>query len=131
MEGSIAAKFIYDSKKNRNAVVQVNAETRLTLFNKNFKIGWQVCWIDDYITVTRRYKCSNDTDLRGELICALCAGNHTLKECKADGSIFKCINCENYKKHNPTITISVAQPALDRNCPRLKEILHKRLNTEY
>jgi hypothetical protein len=43
----------------------------------------------------------------------------------------KRINIQVYKlrelqKHNPTITISVAQSALDRNCPRLKEILHKK-----
>ena len=43
-EGSIAAKFIYETKKkNRNAVVEVNAETRMTLLNKKIRIRWQIC----------------------------------------------------------------------------------------
>jgi len=117
-------------------VVEVNAETRKTLLNKKIGIGWQICWIDDYITATRCYKCSKfnhrTQDCRGEVTCPLCAGNHTLKECKRDATTFKCINCENNKKHNPTSNISVAHSALDRNCPSLKAILQKnRLNTEY
>jgi hypothetical protein len=136
-EGSIVAKFIYDTKKkNRNAVVEVTAETRQTLVNKKVRIGWQICWIDDYIKATRCYKCSKFNHrthtCRGQLTCPLCSGSHSLKECKADESTFKCINCENYKKHNPTSNISVAHSALDRNCPSLKAILQKnRMNTEY
>ena len=136
-EGSIAAKFIYvTKKKHRNAVVEVSAETRRTLLNKKIRIGWQICRIDDYITATRCYKCSKfnhrTQDCRGEVTCPLCAGNHTLKECKGDSTMFKCINCENYKKHNPTSNISAAHSALDRKCPSLQAILQKnRQNTEY
>ena len=47
-EGRIAAKFIYDTKKkNRSAVVEVNAETRMTLLNKRIRIGWQICRTDE------------------------------------------------------------------------------------
>jgi len=45
-EGSIMAKFAYDTKKkNRNTVVEVNADTSMTLLNKKIKLGWQICRI--------------------------------------------------------------------------------------
>jgi hypothetical protein len=88
-EGSIAAKFIYDTKKkNRNAVVEVNAETRIPLLNKKLRIGWQICWIDDYITANRCYESSKfnhrTQNCSTEVTCPLCAGNHTLKDCEED-----------------------------------------------
>ena len=58
----------------------------------------------------------------------MCAGTDNLKECKGDSTIFKCINCENYNKHNPTSEISVAHSALGRNCPSLQAVLEKILN---
>jgi hypothetical protein len=120
---------------HRNAVVEVCAETRKTLLKKKIRIGWQICRIADYITATRCFKCSKfnhrTQDCRGEVTCPLCAGHHILKECKGDSTTFKCTNCENYNKHNPTKNISVAHSALDRKCPSLQAVLEKnRQNTE-
>jgi hypothetical protein len=97
-EGSITAKFVCDTKKkNRNAVVEVSADTRMTLLNNKIKLGWQICRIDDYITATNCYKCSNynhrTQDCKGEVTCLICAGKHTLKEFKCGENNIKCINC--------------------------------------
>ena len=117
-------------------MVEVSVETRRAILNKKIRIGWQICRTDDYIVATRCYKCSKfnhrTQDCRGEVTCPLCAGTHTLKECKGDSTKFKCINCENYNKHNPTSKISVAHSTLDRNCPSLQAVLEKNIkNTEY
>ena len=136
-KGSIVAKFIYVTKRmHRNAVVEVGAEIRKILLNKKVRIGWQICKTDDYLTATRCFKCSKfnhrTQDCRGEVTCPLCAGPHTLKECKGDTTTFKCVNCQNFNRYNPTKNISVNHSALDRKCPSLHAVLEKnRLNTAY
>ena len=128
-KGSIATKFTYVTKMHRNAVVEVGAETRKILLNKKVRLGWHIYKTDDYFTATRCFKCSKFNhrthDCRGEVTCSLCAGPHTLKECKGDPTTFKCTNCENYKTHNPTKNISVNHSALDRKCPSLHAVLEK------
>jgi len=86
-KGNITAKFIYDTKrKNRNAVVEVGAETRKTLLRSKIKLEWHVCRTDDYEAATRCFKCSKfnhrTTECGGEITCPLCAGPHTIKEFK-------------------------------------------------
>ena len=136
-KGTIAAKFTYLTKnKHLNAVVEVSAETRRAILNNKIRIGWQICRTDDYIVATRCYKCSKfnhrTRDCRGEVTCPLCAGTHTLKECKENSTIFKRINCENFNKHNPKSKISVDHSALDRNCPSLQAVIEKNIkNTGY
>jgi len=136
-EGSVIPKFIYETKrKNRNAVVEVAAGTRKTILQTKIKLGWQRCRTDDYVTVTRCFKCSKynhrTMNCRGETTCSLCAGSHTTKECKRDTKTYKCINCEIYNKHNPTKMISSAHSALDKECPSLQIVLQRnRQNTEY
>jgi len=136
-KGSITAKFTYvTKKKHHNAVAEVGAETRKILLNKKVRLGWHICNTNDYLTATRCFKCSKfnhrTQDCRGEVTCPLCAGPHTLKECKGDPTTFKCTNCENYNRHNPTKNISVSHSALDRKCPSLHAVLEKnRLNTAY
>jgi hypothetical protein len=46
--GRITAKFNYDKKMYRNAVVEVRADTRKTLVHRKIKLGWQMCRIEDY-----------------------------------------------------------------------------------
>jgi len=104
-EGSVIPKFIYETKrKNRNAVVEVAAGTRKTILQTKIKLGWQRCRTDDYVTVTRCFKCSKynhrTMNCRGETTCPLCAGPHTTKECKRDTKTYKCINCEIYNKQS-------------------------------
>jgi len=136
-KGSIAAKFTYVTKRmHHNAVVEVRAGIRKILLNKKVRLGWQICKTDDFLTTTRCFKRSKFNhriqDCRGEVTYPLCAGPHTPKECKGAPTTFKCTNCENYKRHNPTKNISVNHSALDRKCPSLHAVLEKnRLNTAY
>jgi hypothetical protein len=130
-------KFTYVTKRmHRNAVVEVGPDTRKSLLRSKIKLGWLVCRADDYVTATRCFKCSKfnhrTTECRGDVACPLCAGPHTIKECKSDPTTYKCINCEIYNRHNPTKVISAAHSALDKGCPSLKAVLERnRLNTEY
>jgi hypothetical protein len=136
-KGNIMAKFTYDTKwKNRNAVVEVGADTRKTLLRSKIKLGWHVCRTDDYETVTRCFKCSKfnhrTTECREKITCPLCAGPHIIKECKNDITAYKCINCKTYNKHNPTKEISTDHFALEKGCPSLQAVLEmNRKNTEY
>ena len=133
--GSITAKFIQVTKKMyRNAIVEVAADVRKTILHKKIKIGWQICKTDDYVTGTRCFKCSKFNhrtgDCRGETICPLCAGSHTIKECKSNPMEYRCNNCVIYNRHNPTNAISEAYSALDRGCPSLQAVLERnRQNT--
>jgi hypothetical protein len=136
-KGSISAKFTQVTKrKYRNAIVEVGADTRRTILHRKIKIGWQICKTDDYVTATRCFKCSKfnhrTTDCRGEVTCPLCAGPHTIKECKSNPTEHKCVNCVAYNRHNPTKAISEAHTALDKRCPSLQAVLERnRQNTEY
>jgi len=106
-KGSITAKFIQvTNRKYRNAIVEVGADTRRTILHRKIKIGWQICKTDDYVTATRCFKCSKfnhrTMDCRGEVTCPLCAGPHTIKECKSNPTEHNCINCVACNRRNPT-----------------------------
>jgi hypothetical protein len=135
-KGSIAAKFTYVKKKmHRNAEVEVGGggNQKDTTIQQS-ELGWQICKIEDYLVATRCFKCSNfnhrTQDCRGEVTCPLRAGPHTLKECKGASTTFKCTNCANYNKHNPTKNISVVHSSLDRKYPSLHAVLEKK-QTEF
>jgi len=118
-KGSMTAKFTYDTKwMNRNAVLEVGADTRKTLLSSKIRLGLHVCRFDDYVTATRCFKCSKfnhwTAECRGEVTFPLCAGPQTIKECKSDRTTHKCINCATYNKHNPINVISANHSALDR-----------------
>jgi len=56
--GEIVAKFSYVTKKmNRNLVVEVGADTRKILLQREIKIGWQICRIEDYLVANKCFKC--------------------------------------------------------------------------
>ena len=73
-KGSMTAKFTYDTKRmNRNAVLEVGADTRKTLLSSKIRLGWHLCRADDYVTATRCFKCSKfnhrTAECRGEVTC--------------------------------------------------------------
>jgi len=135
--GDINAKFNYETKKHtRNLVVEVNAQTRKLLLQKKVKLGWMVCKVEDYLVATRCFKCSRfnhrHQDCRGEETCPLCAGRHKIKECTANTSEYKCINCATYNLHNKNARICDNHTTLDKNCPSLQAILERyRQNIDY
>ena len=135
-KGEIIAKINYVMKKmNRNLVVEVGADIRKILLHRKIKLRWQICRIEDYLVANRCFKCSRFNhmlrDCRGEVTCPVCAGYHTLKECKGDSMVYKCINCVIYNKHIPSTNISVEHSYIDNKCPSMQVIIQKyRLNTE-
>ena len=135
--GDINPKYNYETKKHtRNLVVEVNAQTRKLLLQKKVKLGWTICKVEDYLVATRCFKCSRfnhrHQDCRGEETCPLCAGRHKMKECTANSSEYKCINCATCNLHNNTARICDNHSTLDRNCPSLQVLLERyRQNIDY
>jgi len=136
-KGVIIPKFTYETKKHtRNIVIEVSAQTRKKLIDNKVKIGRINCSIEDYLVATRCLKCSRFNhrmrDCRGTETCPLCADNHNLKECKAQPTEYKCINCRSYNHHSRNTKINENHFSLDRNCPSMKAIIEKyKKNTEY
>jgi hypothetical protein len=49
-KGDITAKFSYETKKQiRNLVMEVGAHTRKLLIQREIKLGWQICKIEDCV----------------------------------------------------------------------------------
>jgi hypothetical protein len=135
--GDIAAKYCYETKKHsKNLVVEVSAQTRKLLLHKKIKLGWTICKVEDYLVATRCFKCSRfnhrHQDCKGVETCPLCAGHHKMKECTANSSQFKCINCASFNLHNKNAIICDNHSTLDRNCPSLQVVLDRyRQNINY
>jgi hypothetical protein len=73
-KGDIKAKFSYETKKQIwNLVMEVGAQTRKLLIQKEIKLGWQICKIEDYLVANRCFKRSGFNhryrDCRGEVAC--------------------------------------------------------------
>ena len=93
VKGEITPKFTYETKRHtRNIVAEVGSQTRKKLIHNKVKLGWINCNIEDYLVATRCFKCSRFNhkmrDCRGSETCPLCAGNHNLKDCKAQPADF-------------------------------------------
>lgn len=79
-------------------VLEVDAETRKRLVRCGvMKLNWMTGRVTDYVFVRRCYKCGgyghNQKDCTNDVHCPECAGNHNLKECRAQDKDVKCINC--------------------------------------
>jgi len=65
--------------------------------------------VEDYLVATRCFKYSRfnhrHQDCRGEETCPLYAGRHKMKECTANSSEYKCINCATYNFHNKNASL--------------------------
>lgn len=123
-----------NKKKIKHLVMEVSSDTRKIILNRKLKIGWNMCNSDDYIKVTRCFKCSKynhrATECRGEQTCPRCSENHSLKECKAEQ--LKCINCITHNRHNPEAQINANHSPLDKNCRSYQYMIKKYTeNTDY
>ena len=133
----IQGKFCYTSKYNKkNLVIEACSQARKELLKTKLKLGWQICKVQDYLVPTRCFKCSRynhrHRDCTGTLACPLCAGDHSMKECKAPNAEHKCINCITYNKYHQSHKISEKHSSLDKNCPSLQAVLKKYVqNTDY
>ena len=126
----ITTKFITKNKRNaRNLVIEVDTQTYRVMKQNKIKMAWSICQLDDFIAVTRCYKCCRFNhyarDCRSEETCPVCAGNHKMKECKATRAEHRCINCTVYNKFNQNKKVPETHTALDRECPSMKAMLEK------
>lgn len=126
----------YDKKKNKNIVVEINSSVRKQLIGKKIKLGWNMCNWQDYIKVSRCFKCSKYNhraqNCKGIQTCPKCAGDHGVKDCKANAEELRCINCINYLKHNKDCQLDVNHSALDVNCPcHLTALRRYQTNIDY
>jgi hypothetical protein len=105
--GDIKAKFCYVPKREtRNMVIEVDSNTRGKLMATRIKLGLTICRVDDYIVAMRWYRCSryNHTsrECKGEATFTLCTERHRFKDCTANKTEYKCINCIAHNHHNRT-----------------------------
>jgi hypothetical protein len=135
--GEFAARLKFRTKRGEiNMVIEVGPATRKKLLQTKLKIEWLICSVGDYLMAKRCFKCSRcnhrHQDSRGDLTCPLCAGGHSLKDCKAPTNQYKCINCMTYNRYSKKDKICENQSSLSKNCPSLHAVLTKyRLNTDY
>jgi len=135
--GEVAARFKFRTKRGEtNMVIEVGPETRKKMLQTKLKIGWLICKLGDYLMAKRCFKCSRfnhrHQDCRGEETCPLCAGGHTLKDCKAPTNRHKCISSMTYNRYSKKGKICENHSSLSKNCPRLHAVLTKyRQNTDY
>ena len=58
-EGNIQTKFAFKTKRNiRNTVIEVKPQTCRYLLQNKLKLEWMICNIDDYVWISRCFKCS-------------------------------------------------------------------------
>ena len=135
--GEVTARFKFGTKRGElNMVVEVGPETRKKLLQSKLKMGWLICSVGDYLVAKRCYKCSGFNhryqECKGEVTCPLCAGGHSLKDCKAPSNQHKCINCMNYNRHSKKGKACENHSSLSKDCPSLQAVLTRYLqNTDY
>jgi hypothetical protein len=135
--GDVAARYMFRTKKGEiNMVVEVGPEKRKKLLQSKLKIGWLICRAGDYLVAKRCYKCSRynhkHQECKGEETCSLCAGGHSLKDCKTPSNQHKCINCMNYNRHSKKGKVCENHLSLSKDCPNLPAVVTRHIqNTDY
>ena len=133
----VAIKFVFSTKRGEKYMVfEVGPETRKKLLLSKLKMGWLMCWAGEYLVAKRCYKCSRYKhkyhDCKGEGTCPLCAGGHSLKDCKTPSNQHTYINCMNYNRHNNEGKVCENHSSLSKNCPSWQAILTRYIqNTDY
>jgi hypothetical protein len=135
--GDITTKFVIKNKKNaRNLVIEVDTQTYRLMKQNKIKMGWMICYTEEYIAVTRCFKCSRFNHhakvFKNEEVCPVCTEKHKMKDCKAASTEHRCINCTVYNKYNQNKKVSESHSSLDRKCPSMQAMLEKyRQNIAY
>ena len=128
--GDILPKYIFATKKKtRNLVTEVLPQTCRQIVQTKLKVQWTICKVDDYISVTRCFKCSGynhrHRDCNCKEACLLCAGNHRMQECTTPSSHYRCANCMKFNSCNKDRKTKESQSVLDHNCPSLQAKIEK------
>ena len=136
-EKELQPKFSFeDRRKNKNIVLEISSGARKLILGRKLKIGWNMYNWDDYVRVSRCFKCCKYNhraqDCTGSQACPNCSENHALKDCKAKKEDYKCINRVNYNKHNNEDKVNENHSARDSYCPCHQTALRQyQLTTDY
>lgn len=131
-QAKIAFKTGAKDKNSNNVIIEVTKEVRDIIIKKDrLYVGWNCCKVQDYLAVTRCYKCQgfghtskycrSTTD-----ICGHCSeGNHSYKECKNTAKPATCANCKKAGKNSDHCVTS-------KDCPAYTSALNQLiLRTDY
>uniref|UniRef100_A0A0A9XB35 Putative 50 kDa protein in type I retrotransposable element R1DM n=1 Tax=Lygus hesperus TaxID=30085 RepID=A0A0A9XB35_LYGHE len=126
----IGFKFGRKGGLTMNLTIEVSPELRNKLLNlKKVYLGWSCCRIEDFVRISRCYRCCGFNHVQKSCkaptpTCAHCAGSHDTSTCE--------------KKHPPTCTnckkfhLAHDHAASDLNCPSYINALQGLINrTEY
>ncbi|PSN35596.1 hypothetical protein C0J52_20450, partial [Blattella germanica] len=123
---------------SRHLVIEVSPNLRREILTLNkIKLNWCVCSVEDFILVTRCFKClgfgHTSKFCEGNQTCVNCAEEHHWKECDSRLSN-RCTNCMKasafIKDDNKKLSIN--HSAFSNECPRLHRIQGIKVSkTEY
>lgn len=98
INSEIKVLHVNDNGKYRgiSAIIEIDNENfGKMMIEKKVNIGWDRCYVYEYVNVRICYKCCGYNHIAQkctrEKACKKCGGNHDIKECNED--ITKCINC--------------------------------------
>ncbi|KAK9293553.1 hypothetical protein QLX08_011541 [Tetragonisca angustula] len=128
----IAFKTGDKSKDRNNVIIEVSKEVRDILINKGrLFMGWSYCRVQDYIAVTRCYKCQGfghtSRYCKSEMdICGHCStSGHSFKDCPNKHKAATCSNCKRMGRNSNHVVTS-------RECPLYISSLNQLiLRTDY
>jgi len=128
--GDVAARFKFRTKGgDLHMVVEVGPEMRKKLLQTKLKMRWLICSVGDYLMAKRCNKCNRfnhrHQECKGEETCPLCAGRHSLKDCKTPANQHKCINCMNCNRQSKKGKVSENHSSLSKDCQSLQAVLTK------
>lgn len=87
---------IFANRDKFSIVVEVDSESfNKLMVEQRVNIGWNRCFVKEYLYVRRCYKCygynHNASECTRKKSCKKCAGEHDLIDCQSNN--VKCINC--------------------------------------
>lgn len=126
-------KIIYTSPiKNNEYYVKVEGDMHVIkslLQKENISVGWNRCRVFEELGIIRCFNCNKYGHLSkfctNDNSCPKCAGDHKIKECKAE--ISKCSNCLSVNK-NLNLNLEIDHAVWDKNCKCYKRITERRRN---
>ena len=141
LKRQITFKFHQDLKDKdgnvtaRNVIIEVRPELRKTLIEmRRMRISWQMLPIEDYILVTRCFKCcglghrakhtradGTEETCQKDLTCTQCGGNHKYSECRRrrlDQACCPLCDAEN-KRTRSKRPLDTRHNAMNNACPML------------
>lgn len=113
---------------SRHIVVQASPNLRKELIAlQRIKINWSMCRVEDFIVVTRCFKClgfgHTSKYCNNQQKCSHCAEEHHWKNCENRHNIC-CANCAtaNTYINNNNKKLNTNHDAFSKECPRLRRI---------